>query len=73
MATADAAGRTPWPQAAVFSILFFFAGLGGMLGPWLVGIGAEFAGIQGGFLLNLLFCLLMLVVLLFLKPQAGKS
>jgi fucose permease len=72
-ATADAAGRTPWSQAAVFSILFFFAGLGGMLGPWLVGIGAEFTGIQGGFLLNLIFCLLMLVALLLLKPQGGRS
>ena len=71
--TADAARRSEASQASVFSFLFFCAGLGGMLGPWLVGLSAEFLGIKGGFLLNLLFGALMLAALLMVKSDPVKT
>lgn len=63
-ATADAARTTDAPQEAVFSVLFFCAGLGGMLGPWLVGFSAQFFTIAGGFAVNLIFIVLMFLMLL---------
>lgn len=69
-ATADAARRSDAPRSAVFSVLFFFAGLGGMLGPYLVGIASDFLTIRGGFILNLLFIALLLPPLLMLKPES---
>lgn len=68
-ATADAARKTDAPREAVFSLLFFCAGLGGMIGPWLVGFSAEFLGIAGGFMVNLIFIVLMFTVLLPVRPD----
>ncbi len=42
----------------ILGLLFTFAGLGGMLGPWLVGIFSELGGLRMGFALNLGFGLL---------------
>jgi fucose permease len=42
----------------VLGLLFTFAGLGGILGPWLIGIASDFGGIKFGFGLNLVLGLL---------------
>ncbi len=42
----------------ILGLLFTFAGLGGILGPWLVGIFSDLLGIRLGFGLNLVFALL---------------
>jgi fucose permease len=43
---------------SILGLLFFFAGFGGIIGPWLVGIASDLGGIQFGFSLTLVFCLL---------------
>lgn len=48
----------------VLGLLFTFAGFGGILGPWLVGLFSDWFGIQYGFGMNLVFCLMMLLTLL---------
>lgn len=72
-ATADAARRSRAPRSAVFSVLFFCAGLGGMLGPWAVGMGAEALTISGGFIINLLFIGLLLPLLIMLRRPCMNS
>jgi len=42
----------------ILGLLFTFAGLGGILGPWLVGLASDLAGLNFGFGLNLAFGLL---------------
>ncbi len=42
----------------MLGLLFTFAGLGGVVGPWLVGIVSDLGGIRFGFGLNLVFGLL---------------
>lgn len=67
--TADAAGRAVAPRGAVFSVLFFFAGLGSLVGPWLVGLAADSLTIRGAFPINLIFLGMLLPLLLLLKPR----
>ncbi len=62
----------------ILGLLFTFAGLGGMLGPWLVGFASDQFGIDRGFWLNLGFALvtaLSAIVLLQLsrKKNAPRS
>jgi fucose permease len=47
--------------SAILGLLFTFAGLGGIFGPWLVGLVADRAGIQIGFSLILLFGVMTLL------------
>jgi len=42
----------------ILGLLFTFAGLGGIIGPWLIGIASDLVGIKMGFSLNLVFGLL---------------
>jgi fucose permease len=42
----------------ILGLLFAFAGLGGMVGPWTIGLASDMLGISAGFGLNLLFGLL---------------
>jgi fucose permease len=39
----------------VLGLLFTFAGLGGVVGPWLIGIASDLGGLRFGFGLNLVF------------------
>ncbi|GER79603.1 MAG: hypothetical protein JETCAE02_25810 [Anaerolineaceae bacterium] len=41
----------------VLGILFTFAGLGGLAGPWLIGLGGDLFGLQTGFAFNAVFML----------------
>ena len=52
---------------AILGVLFTFGGLGGALGPWLIGAAGDLVGIELGFALNLVYCVLMLVALLVLR------
>jgi fucose permease len=52
---------------AILGVLFAFGGLGGALGPWLIGLAGDVAGIELGFALNLVYCGLMLVALVVLR------
>jgi FHS family glucose/mannose:H+ symporter-like MFS transporter len=44
---------------SVLGLLFTFAGVGGMLGPWLVGLASDALGIYLGFGTVLVYCILM--------------
>ena len=57
----------------ILGLLFTFAGLGGILGPWLVGIASDLGGIKFGFSLNLAFGLLTAVAALVLIQLRRKS
>ena len=62
----------------VLGLLFTFAGLGAMLGPWAVGVFSDLLGIHLGFGVNLVFCLAMVILLLMLfltgeKTEAPKA
>lgn len=55
---------------AVLGLLFTFAGVGGMLGPWLIGLLSDRFGITLGLALVLVFCALMIVSLIMLMKSA---
>jgi MFS transporter, FHS family, glucose/mannose:H+ symporter len=44
----------------ILGVLFTFAGLGGVLGPWLIGLAGDLFGLQAGFGINLIIAVLML-------------
>lgn len=67
--TALAAGISPDNKHKVFSILFFFAGLGGLVGPWTVGYTANWLGISAGFPMIIFFIIGTLVVLFVVKVR----
>jgi fucose permease len=58
-------------MSAILGVLFAFGGLGGALGPWAIGVTADAVGLQWGFALTIVFCLVMLVALLVLQRMMG--
>jgi fucose permease len=44
----------------ILGVLFTFAGLGGALGPWLIGLASDLFGLQAGFSINFIIATLML-------------
>ena len=67
--TALAAGLFPDKKTKVFSFLFFFAGLGGLAGPWVVGYSANWFGIAIGFPMQIVFMVGTLLILFILKAR----
>lgn len=57
----------------ILGLLFTFAGLGGIVGPWLVGIASDLGGIRFGFSLNLVFGLLTATAALVLIQLRRKT
>ncbi len=54
----------------IFGVLFAFAGLGGALGPWIIGIGSDWFGLKTGFGMILVFCIVLsLTLALLLKRE----
>jgi fucose permease len=55
---------------AILGVLFTFAGVGGMLGPWLIGIASDWLGIRLGFGVSIIFGLVTsLAVLILLREN----
>lgn len=54
---------------AILGLLFTFAGLGGMLGPWLIGVLSDWMTINLGFGIITLFCVLVCLTLFLLMKQ----
>lgn len=71
--TAAASGNQAENMNTILGLLFTFAGLGGIAGPWLVGIASDLGGIQFGFGLNLVFSLLMVAVVVVLMRMKAKD
>ncbi|GAB4492116.1 MAG: sugar MFS transporter [Anaerolineales bacterium] len=57
----------------ILGLLFTFAGLGGMLGPWLVGFASDYFGIDRGWWLNLGFALLTALSAMVLLQRSRKK
>lgn len=57
---------------SILGLLFAFGGLGGALGPWLIGLVSDEIGIQVGFGLNLLYTLLVLASVLKIKHSMAE-
>ncbi|PKN91592.1 MAG: hypothetical protein CVU44_18595 [Chloroflexi bacterium HGW-Chloroflexi-6] len=60
-------------QGSILGLLFTFAGLGGMLGPWLIGVASDLIGLQLGFGMCLVFCALMIGALLILLSGQKRN
>ncbi len=61
-------------QGTILGLLFTFAGLGGMVGPWLVGVVSDLAGLQLGFGIILVFLLGLNISLgLLIRKETGVS
>jgi fucose permease len=54
--TAAASNQVTENVGTLMGLLFAFCGVGGALGPWLIGVVSTAAGIQAGFAVNLLTC-----------------
>jgi MFS transporter, FHS family, glucose/mannose:H+ symporter len=71
--TAAVTDRVAGSVGTVMGLLFAFCGLGGALGPWLVGVVSDLAGIQAGFAVNLGSTVLMVAIALVLvRGQAVR-
>jgi FHS family glucose/mannose:H+ symporter-like MFS transporter len=59
----------------ILGTLFTFAGLGGMIGPWVIGWASTNLGLQAGFLLNTVFTFLFFLSIAYLMKgnQHGKN
>jgi fucose permease len=61
-------------HGTVLGALFTFAGLGGMLGPWLVAWVSDLFGLQIGFFLIPFFTAIMIPIFIFImRGQHGKN
>lgn len=56
---------------SIFGILFTFGGVGGALGPWVIGLVSDAYGLQMGLASTLLFCCVALVALMALIRSSG--
>ncbi len=57
-------------------LFFAFGGVGGMLGPWLIGLLSDWLGITAGFGLVLVYCVVTfgtLVTLMLMKDKQGAT
>ena len=54
--TASASDRVTGSMGTVIGLLFAFCGVGGALGPWLIGTVSTWLDIRAGFMVNLAMC-----------------
>jgi fucose permease len=50
-----------------------FGGLGGAIGPWVIGAVGDWAGIELAFAVSLVFCAIMLFALVMLQRAASAT
>jgi fucose permease len=72
-ATAAVSEEHPVNTGAILGILFAAGGLGGALGPWLMGVGNDLVGVQNGFALCILYCVVMIVALIALLRNGANG
>lgn len=69
--TAAVAAAHPSNVGSIFGILFTFGGVGGALGPWVIGLVSQAYGLRWGLASTIGFCLIALVALAVLsRPQS---
>lgn len=57
----------------ILGVLFTFAGVGGLIGPWLIGLGSDLLGLQAGFSLNILFIFILIVSVAMLLKRSSNG
>jgi fucose permease len=57
----------------ILGMLFTFAGIGGLIGPWFIAWGSDLFGLQIGFSINIIFMLMLLVSVLALKRRISNG
>jgi fucose permease len=57
----------------ILGLLFTFAGIGGMLGPWTIGVFSDWLGIQTGFGMIAIFCVAMTVIFALLIAKQKRT
>jgi MFS transporter, FHS family, glucose/mannose:H+ symporter len=60
-------------MASILGLLFTFAGVGGMIGPWLIGLAGDMLGLSIGFGVTLLYCGVLLVITVILIKETGHD
>ena len=60
-------------MGAILGVLFTFGGLGGALGPWLIGVSADVIGLELAFALSIGFCVVTLIALVALRRMARTA
>jgi fucose permease len=58
---------------SMIGLLFSFAGLGGAIGPWLIGLTIDAAGMRAGFSLVIPYTVLVLVSVLMIRKQSRSQ
>ena len=71
--TAAVSDIHPENTATMLGLLFTFAGVGGMFGPWLIGLASDALGISLGFGVNLIYCSLLLIAILILMRETNHD
>ncbi len=72
-ATASASSLHVGNMGAILGVLFAFGGVGGAVGPWLIGVAADWVGIELAFALTIVFCAVTLVALLALRRMGAAE
>jgi len=57
----------------ILGVLFTFAGLGGVIGPWFIAWGSDLFGLQMGFSLNVLFMMILLISVAILMKRISNG
>jgi FHS family glucose/mannose:H+ symporter-like MFS transporter len=57
----------------ILGVLFTFAGLGGVIGPWLIAWGSDLLGLQLGFALNIVFMIILLISMVILMKRISNG
>ena len=69
---AAVAAAHPSNVGSIFGILFTFGGVGGALGPWVIGLVSQAFGLRCGLASTLAFCAIALIALVVLsRPQSS--
>lgn len=62
--TAVVSGIPSKNSGTMLGVFFAFGGLGGMIGPWVIGIVNDAFGLKWGMSVNILFCVIIMVTLI---------
>jgi len=57
----------------ILGVLFTFAGLGGVIGPWFIAWGSDLFGLQMGFSFNIVFMMILLISVAILMKRISNG
>jgi FHS family glucose/mannose:H+ symporter-like MFS transporter len=69
-----AVSDTPTVNAnTILGVLFTFAGLGGIIGPWFIGWGSDLFGLQAGFSLTIVYMMILIISVAVLMKRISNG